>query len=453
MGNTKFTIQDWAEGFAKRSRMSRAKADSFLRTFFNLIKKSIEDDNFVKIKGLGTFKLVTVGSRESVDVNTGERIEIGEHQRLIFTPDKTLKERVNRPFEQFATTVIDDDSLDLGTLDAAGEDNDDTAGTERDGNDSLESENTDGTAQNAARPTSTDHQETQDSQTPADDAATSANSAGETARNNDQLKVQSVSLAPQPETEDEPSEQELNTTDTALSQPNDAPSESETAGNPPEDEAERPYKNSGHDEYNGSSTGDDNTGSESDCYEADNEEATSGKGRVVLKYILAVLGILVLMAGSYVLGYYRFFGSLEEAGISSGQIKKTSGQIQKSREVVSSDSGKSVADSQTADSVSSKTVNTQAQKRDSLALKKQKAADDIAMSKKYEQLPGGKYLIVGTLDTHEMKPGDTLLKLSKKYFGSKDYVPYIVFYNRLENPDVVPLGYTLKIPRLAHPVN
>ena len=116
MANNKRTVQDLAESMAKRHRYSKVMSESFIRGALSIIKGALEKENYVKVKGLGTFKLVTVNSRESVNVNTGERIEISEHQRLTFTPDKSLKERVNRPFEQFQTVVIEDDDLDLNHL-------------------------------------------------------------------------------------------------------------------------------------------------------------------------------------------------------------------------------------------------------------------------------------------------------------------------------------------------
>ena len=91
MANEKTTIQELADRFAERNHCPRSVAEMFLKRVFEQIKQGLKDDSFVKIKGLGTFKLVTVGSRASVDVNTGERIEISEHQRLVFTPDNSIR--------------------------------------------------------------------------------------------------------------------------------------------------------------------------------------------------------------------------------------------------------------------------------------------------------------------------------------------------------------------------
>ena len=125
MANEKTTIQELADRFAERNHCPRSVAEMFLKRVFEQIKQGLKDDSFVKIKGLGTFKLVTVGSRASVDVNTGERIEISEHQRLVFTPDNSIKQRVNRPFEQFETVILDDDS-DITGLDEVDDKNADT---------------------------------------------------------------------------------------------------------------------------------------------------------------------------------------------------------------------------------------------------------------------------------------------------------------------------------------
>lgn len=450
MGNAKYTIQDWAEGFAKRSHLSRAKADSFLRTFFQLIKKGIEEENFVKVKGLGTFKLVTVGSRESVDVNTGERIEIGEHQRLIFTPDKSLKERVNRPFEQFSTVTIEDDALDLGALDDAVKEEEQTEASKTESNGINKTQSLDVSDENTLKNTSQPNTETSTS------ALTSPASDGtpklpdEKDRNRGKLQVQSVSLAPESEKEDrlsainaEKAEEEHETTYNAPSIPEDT-----------EEEADNEIITAYNDQSvagNGTElSADEPSALENPESETEPEVPSTGKARKIFKYILIFFSLIVLMSGSYLLGYYKILGDSDLDKKSSEKIQTTSEQIQKRSEVVSPTSDVAQPAPKTVDSSTVAAKKLAAARRDSLALQKKKEADDLAMSKKYEQMPGSKYLIVGTLETHIMKPGDTLLKLSKKYFGSKDYVQYIVFYNQFKNPDVIPLGYELKIPRLAH---
>ena len=106
----KILLQELAEHFAAREGLTKKKAELFVRTFFDLIEQGIFEDKFVKIKGFGTFKLVAVGERESVNIKTGERIQIGGHSKMAFVPDTALKELVNKPFAHFETVDLNDDT-------------------------------------------------------------------------------------------------------------------------------------------------------------------------------------------------------------------------------------------------------------------------------------------------------------------------------------------------------
>jgi len=104
----KLTLQDLIDLLAKKAGLTKKEADAFFREFFSAITDSIFNGEQVRIKDFGTFKLTSVSSRESVDVNTGEKIEIPAHYKLSFIPDKALKLLVNKPFEQFETTLLED---------------------------------------------------------------------------------------------------------------------------------------------------------------------------------------------------------------------------------------------------------------------------------------------------------------------------------------------------------
>ena len=106
--DNKITISDLAEGLAKRKHITRKAAEQFIRTIFETIKDHLLEGEPVKIKGLGTFKLITVNSRESVNVHTGERIVIDSHPKITFTPEKALSDRVNRPFADFETVPLNE---------------------------------------------------------------------------------------------------------------------------------------------------------------------------------------------------------------------------------------------------------------------------------------------------------------------------------------------------------
>lgn len=104
----KSAIQLITSALAKQHNLSADDAAAFVDAFFDIISSELKNGNQVKIKGLGTFKVQAVKSRESVNVNTGERVLIEGHDKISFTPDTVMKELVNKPFSQFETVVIND---------------------------------------------------------------------------------------------------------------------------------------------------------------------------------------------------------------------------------------------------------------------------------------------------------------------------------------------------------
>ena len=396
MANEKVTIQDLAERLAERNRCSRARADMFLRKVFNQIKSGLATDSFVKIKGLGTFKLVTVSSRSSVDVNTGERIEISEHQRLVFIPDNSLKERVNKPFEKFETVTIVDEAVmsELSDVEALVE-----------------------------MPVVASAEKTVDPVTPED--------LQETFLSEVPAAADSVELAPQQPT-------------TATEESEDRPQEAEVAmkcqtvyigeNEPESDEPVRKIENSSAnvEADNGDEENDNKDLIEegSVSVESDTDEEVGEHPQRNLKWLYiasGIVGAVVLLIVGYMAGYYRLF--------ESHQVNEKPVSPVYSVEVVR------------------KTLPSKVQSTDTLkheAVKPKKTTlNNFEQSKAYEQLPDGDYLITGTQEVHEIKVGETLLKLSKRYYGNKRFVKYIVFYNHLDNADCVPLGTELKIPRLV----
>ncbi|WP_165020342.1 HU family DNA-binding protein [Dysgonomonas sp. ZJ279] len=106
--NERLTLQDLIDLLAKKQEITKKDAELFLRELIALITENIEKNEPVKIKDFGTFKLVKVNSRRSVDVNTGEAIEIAAHYKLSFAPDKSLREAVNLPFSHFESIILED---------------------------------------------------------------------------------------------------------------------------------------------------------------------------------------------------------------------------------------------------------------------------------------------------------------------------------------------------------
>lgn len=110
MTEKKFQLQDLAEQLAREQGISSQEALEFVRTFFELTEEGILKDSLVKVSGFGTTKLVIVNERESVNIHTGERFQIGKHSKITFTPDNTLRDLVNSPFALLSTTTLYDDT-------------------------------------------------------------------------------------------------------------------------------------------------------------------------------------------------------------------------------------------------------------------------------------------------------------------------------------------------------
>lgn len=124
-----------SEALTKRYALPEADADKFVAQMFDVLLKAVEQEGVVKVKGLGTFKLTPVGARESVDVNTGERIVIDSRNKITFVPDVVLRDRVNSPFAQFETVVLND-GVEFSSLDESPEAEEETE--ENDENETAE---------------------------------------------------------------------------------------------------------------------------------------------------------------------------------------------------------------------------------------------------------------------------------------------------------------------------
>ena len=113
---SKISLNDLAQRLAEKSGISLQDAELFIRKMFDVANEGLQSDKLVKMKWLGTFKVMAVKDRESVDVNSGERIIIEGRDKISFTPDNILKEIVNKPFAQFETVVVND-GVDFDEID------------------------------------------------------------------------------------------------------------------------------------------------------------------------------------------------------------------------------------------------------------------------------------------------------------------------------------------------
>lgn len=115
---SKLGIQDLAAVLAQKKGLTKAQAESFVGAMFDVVNYGLDTERLVKVKGFGTFKVTNVKDRESINVNTGERVVISGHGKVGFTPEAVLRDLVNKPFAQFETVVLND-GVDFSRIDEA----------------------------------------------------------------------------------------------------------------------------------------------------------------------------------------------------------------------------------------------------------------------------------------------------------------------------------------------
>ena len=413
--DTKFNIQDLAELVARKNKISRKEAETFVRTFFDTISTYLLREKIVKVKGLGTFKMVEVSDRESVDVNTGRRIMIEGHSKVSFTPDNTLRDQVNKPFCDFETVILNEDT-DIAEMERI------------------------------------------DTPIPVED----------TDSIEDYIETEEVIVEVQPDSEEVPSiETEQNDLNESDSSEEEVMEESVLSD--VEDDAEKPAEINEVEEENLDGVNEvqpeeqpitDETeqcieevavnDSEAEAENSTTEYAKENTDKHTFSKIAKYFIVLLLMVASYFVGYYRVlcpcnfsFSNeqqiIEDTLTSKDVVEKTDTLVIAQKDSVSNELDS--VNRQNEKTAASEVINVETDKQ-------QKAVQKPKDIEQYPQIPGGKYLIVGTRGIHVMKQGDNLYKIARTNYGNNDFVKYIIVYNQFKNPDVIPPGYSIKLPEL-----
>lgn len=380
----KLTLQSFIELFVARVNQPEDRAEAFVRSLFEVIAQGLAKDGFAKIKGFGTFKLVAVNPRESVNVNTGERIQITGHTKVTFTPDSALRDLVNKPFADFSTAILSDD-LDVTAFDAIVADetllNDELEGVAEDKY--VEEEVL--TVQEEALPTV--------SEVPP-----------------------AKSLTPPP------FRPEL--LDSAiLSQTEEVSRNSPSPLTVPPDPL-----GGGEDIVETEVAETPLTIAETSTSMIEEEiEPLRSKWVQVLK-LVAIL--ICVSLGVYFIGYY--------VGKSWAEAESKASQVQTAKPTPA----KPLVQPQEKSAVKPMQVTPPVD-----SVSREPVTPPIE-EKPAKLDPTKKYRIVGTLATHTLAEGETLNKIAKRTYGSYDFYRYIIQHNQFDNPDVVPVGTPIKLPRL-----
>ena len=385
--------------------LSQKEADAFVVQMFDVINSGLQSsDKQVKVKGLGTFKIQSVNARESIDVNTGERIVIEGRNKISFTPETSLKNRVNLPFSQFETVIIND-GVDFSDI----ENNDDSDNAEvSDGVDNDEGSIAD------ESPVPTEESRTKD-----EDAEAPSDITSDTGDDNNALDESPVVSVGHDVEEPEHHDESEKTPDETDSHENDIPSVPDVSQNEAQAAAYnvQPQTIGEH------------------CH-------ASGRSN---KIIISLLAFIVLLCGLGIYGMFYYQNKLSHCEDRILELEIVIDNFQekvKKENVPSADSNKHIVTHDSIDRKANESV------KDSVA-RKQSVPDDSneINPDKYNKDPRirtGAYRIVGIAKTITLKEDRSLSYISKRYLG-----PGMECYVEAVNEGkTFKKGETVNIPKL-----
>lgn len=457
--NERLTIQDLIDLLAAKHSMTKKDAEAFVKEFFLLIEQALEDEKYLKIKGLGTFKLVDVDSRESVNVNTGERFQIQGHTKVSFTPDANIRDAINKPFSHFETvvlnenTVLEDTPMDETEEDETGEgvsaevlENQSkvTVQAENVVSDTKETIEINKVAEDLK--TAGDNDESNSDKQPAlIQEVAIENNVGDESETESAIENKVI----QEEIIEEPKEEKILPEITEIEKTVIQPKEVEGTVSERQTESEDVKK--------GDPTAEaiiarelaranlEPTTIKTQPETVQSEpikKVTIQKEKSPVPYLIAVIIIVLLLCGGAIL--YIYYPDLF---ISSSDKDNTMDMPVTTQPI---EPGTQLLDSiEKKDTVAAVIPNTQKVKEEVPVSQPATKKEVETSSPVYSD--SASYTITGTKATHTVKEGETLTKISLRYFGTKGMWPYIVKHNPkvIKNPDNVPYGTKIQIPELT----
>ena len=417
----KYTIQQLAEILVKKNGLNEKEAQDFVVAIFEIVKEGLEQDKLVKIKGFGTFKIIDIDPRASINVNTGERVLIEGHQKITFTPDAVMKEMVNRPFSQFETVILND-GVDLSEIDR-------TYNFEPDNNTGVEESETE---QDNTQETLDNTQETQDNTQDTQDTQAEVSTEKTTIVEEPEPTIVETTEEPEPPT--------------ITSE--EVPAREAVADGPCDQEEED----------------DDDDDTESpDVFDDDSE--TSGS---YWKWVVAAVVCLILMAaaayGGYMFGLEEGKHQEKKSQIAdyAAQLDKQTAELRKQRlanqeQAIADTSAtaKKVADTS---ATAQKVANTSPTKKEVSATSPatQSATSTPSAEEDYSRyntsdvrIRTGAYIIVGIDKTVTAQEGQTIGKIAQSQLGP-GMSCYVGAVNGMKENTVLKKGTRIKIPKLRH---
>ena len=432
----KISIQDLSSVLVEKRGLSKKDASNFITEMFDIVQQELEKDKIVKIKGLGTFKIIDVDDRESVNVNTGERVLIEGHGKITFTPDLLMKELVNKPFSQFETVVL---------------------------NDGVEFEEP---KEEVAEPQDTSNSDPS-SMALVDfglgnvkaDLSSFPVIGDDIKKDTDEIVEKPVKkevTVEKPAAEvpvvEKPAEEPVAEEPVAEKTVAEKPAAKAPVAEKPS--AEEPAAAKPSEDLSAADPASDGIGDEDVVY--DDEEADSGSK----SWLWALIGCVVGLACGYLLGNYFPFTASSQEPQPQEQVAPAKPVVAQ-KDSVLTDSLETVgepAEEAAKAAEAPKAADTakpeESAKADAPKAEPAKAAEDptAELSAKYaakdNRVRLGAYHIVGTDKVIKAKEGQTLGKISRTYLGP-DMECYMEVYNDMKASDVLKVGQEVKIPKLV----
>ena len=415
----KISLQELAEFMTVADEtLDKKTCEVFARTLFEVVEEALLSDKFVKVKGFGTFKLVAVSDRESVNINTGERFQIEGHTKVSFIPDNTLKEEINRPFAHFETIDLSDETeqAELDAIDAAAAE------------EALENEEAEETVEEVAEEMPADEPAEEDVEEEVMEEVPEEVLKEEPVEEAEEPMEEPVATEPQTivtaeKKEEEPAKTEEPAADTTL--------ESEKGPEPEAEEQE-----------------------EAPTALPVSYEYTEQPPRRPFNWWKAIgvfFFVLALMLLSYFAGYYRLLCPCI-IGLPEWTEPQPAQPAAKAQPAKTAPAKPQPAPAETtAPKISENPLNSENPEQPE-SRKSKPAKPDPAPRKQQsapaEVAPAPPADTTVATQPHTVARGETLYSIARKYYGSDKYVNVIIRHNRIKNPNNIEKGTTLQIPIL-----
>ena len=398
--------------------LDKKTCEAFARTLFEVVEEALLSDKFVKVKGFGTFKLVAVSDRESVNINTGERFQIEGHTKVSFIPDNTLKEEINRPFAHFETIDLSDETeqAELDAIDAAAAE------------EALENEEAEETVEEVAEEMPADEPAEEVVEEEVKEEVPEEVLKEEPVEEAEEPMEEPVATEPQTivtaeKKEEEPAKAEEPAADTTL--------ESEKAPEPEAEEQE-----------------------EAPTALPVSYEYTEQPPRRPFNWWKAIgvfFFVLALMLLSYFAGYYRLLCPCI-IGLPEWTEPQPAQPAAKVQPAKTAPAKPQPAPAETtAPKISENPLNSENPEQPE-SRKSKPAKPDPAPRKQQsapaEVAPAPPADTTVATQPHTVARGETLYSIARKYYGSDKYVNVIIRHNRIKNPNNIEKGTTIQIPIL-----